>query len=39
LLVNRERPNSVRITPSRGDGGVDILDLKAGPGGSDVVIR
>ena len=26
MLVNRKRPNSIRITPSRGDGGVDILD-------------
>lgn len=39
MLVNREQPNSVRITPSRGDGGVDILDRTAGPGGSDVVYQ
>lgn len=25
LLINREFPKSIRITPSRGDGGVDIL--------------
>lgn len=30
MFVNRERPTSVRITPSRGDGGVDILDRAAG---------
>lgn len=39
MLVNRERPTSVRITPSRGDGGVDILDRGAGPGGGDVVYQ
>jgi hypothetical protein len=39
MMVNRERPNPVRITPSRGDGGVDILDRKAGPGGSDLVYQ
>jgi hypothetical protein len=26
MMLNREHPNSVRITPSQGDGGVDILD-------------
>ena len=39
MFVNRDRPNSVRITPSRGDGGVDILERGAGPGGSDVVYQ
>lgn len=39
MFVNREHPNSVRITPSRGDGGVDILDRGAGPEGSDVVYQ
>lgn len=39
MLVNRERPTSVRITPSRGDGGVDILDRGAGAGGGDVVYQ
>lgn len=39
MLVNREHPNSTRITPSRGDGGVDILDRGAGPEGSDVVYQ
>lgn len=39
MFVNRERPTSVRITPSRGDGGVDILDRGAGPDGTDVVYQ
>ncbi|AXE40210.1 hypothetical protein JS278_03076 [Acidipropionibacterium virtanenii] len=39
MFVNREHPNSVRITPSRGDGGVDILDRGAGPEGGDVVYQ
>ncbi len=39
MLVNRERPTSVRITPSRGDGGVDILDRGAGDDGGDVVYQ
>lgn len=39
MLVNRERPTSVRITPSRGDGGVDILDRGTGEGGGDVVYQ
>lgn len=39
MFVNRERPDSVRISPSRGDGGVDILDRRAGPDGSDVVYQ
>jgi hypothetical protein len=37
LLVNRERTNSVRITPSRGDGGVDILERNARGDGRDEV--
>lgn len=37
LLVNCEHPKSVRITPSVGDGGVDILDRNGdGPGRSVV---
>ncbi|MGL5856983.1 MAG: restriction endonuclease [Angustibacter sp.] len=39
MFVNRERPDSVRITPSRGDGGVDILDRGGGPDGTDVVYQ
>jgi len=39
MFVNREQVNSVRITPSRGDGGVDILDRAAGPGGGDAVYQ
>ncbi|GAB3428384.1 restriction endonuclease [Flindersiella endophytica] len=39
MFVNREHPNSVRITPSRGDGGVDILDRGAGPNGTDVIYQ
>ncbi|ONI61103.1 hypothetical protein ALI44B_11440 [Leifsonia sp. ALI-44-B] len=39
MLVNLERPNSVRITPSRGDGGVDILDRGAAADGGDVVYQ
>ncbi|MBF4549362.1 restriction endonuclease [Pseudoclavibacter sp. VKM Ac-2888] len=39
LLVNRKRPNSIRITPSTGDGGVDILEKGAAPGGGDVVYQ
>ncbi|MEV4513791.1 hypothetical protein AB0K00_33130 [Dactylosporangium sp. NPDC049525] len=30
MFVSRENPTSVRITPSRGDGGVDILDRLSG---------
>ncbi len=37
MFVNREQPNSVRITPSRGDGGVDILDRAAAVDGTDAV--
>ncbi|TVT10149.1 restriction endonuclease [Amycolatopsis bartoniae] len=39
MFVNRERPNSARITPSRGDGGVDILERAAAPGGRDAVYQ
>lgn len=39
MFVNREHVNSVRITPSRGDGGVDILDRQAGPDGGDAVYQ
>lgn len=39
MFVNREHPGSTRITPSRGDGGVDILDRGAGRSGGDVVYQ
>ena len=39
LMVNRERDTSTRISPSRGDGGVDILDRNGGPDHSDVVYQ
>lgn len=39
MMVNREHPDSTRITPSKGDGGVDILDAMAGPDGGDVVYQ
>lgn len=39
MFVNRERPRSTRITPSRGDGGVDILDRNADGNGNDVVYQ
>lgn len=39
MLINLEHPNSVRITPSRGDGGVDILDRGAAANGGDVVYQ
>lgn len=39
MMLNREHPDSVRITPSRGDGGVDILDRGAAAGGGDVVYQ
>lgn len=39
MFVNREHVNSVRITPSEGDGGVDILDRRAGPNGGDAVYQ
>jgi hypothetical protein len=38
MMLNREHRNSVRITPSQGDGGVDILDRGAADGG-DVVYQ
>jgi hypothetical protein len=39
MCINREHPNSVRITPSRGDGGIDILDRGAAADGGDVVYQ
>lgn len=39
MMINREHPNSVRIRPSRGDGGIDVLDRGAGPEGGDVVYQ
>jgi hypothetical protein len=39
MFVNREHPRSVRITPSVGDGGVDIVDASAGPDGTDDVYQ
>lgn len=39
MMLNREHPNSVRITPSQGDGGVDILDRGAAAEGGDVVYQ
>lgn len=39
MMLNREHPNSVRIAPSQGDGGVDILDRGAGPNAGDVVYQ
>lgn len=39
MFVNRERTRSTRITPSRGDGGVDILDRNAEDNGGDVVYQ
>jgi len=39
MMLNREHPNSVRITPSQGDGGVDILDRGAAEDGGDVVYQ
>ncbi|WP_020578325.1 hypothetical protein [Actinopolymorpha alba] len=39
MFINREHPNSHRITPSKGDGGVDILDPRGGPDGTDVVYQ
>jgi hypothetical protein len=29
MFINREHPRSTRITPSKGDGGIDILDRDA----------
>ena len=39
MMVNREHPDSTRITPSKGDGGIDILDSLAGPDRGDVVYQ
>ena len=39
MFVNREHVDSVRITPSKGDGGVDILDRMAGPRDGDAVYQ
>jgi hypothetical protein len=38
MMLNREHPDSVQITPSQGDGGVDILDRGAADDG-DVVYQ
>lgn len=39
MMLNREHPDSARITPSQGDGGVDILDRGAADNGGDVVYQ
>jgi hypothetical protein len=39
MLINREHPYSTRITPSKGDGGIDILDRKVDGSGRDVVYQ
>lgn len=39
MLLKRDRPTTTRITPSVGDGGVDILDKGAAPDGGDVVYQ
>lgn len=39
MFVNREHPDSVRITPSRGDGGVDILHRRGATDRTDVVYQ
>lgn len=39
MLLSREYPSSTRITPSVGDGGVDILDLGVAADGGDVVYQ
>lgn len=39
MFINREHPNSTRITPSRGDGGIDILDRNVYGSGNDVVYQ
>jgi len=38
-FVNREHVDSARISPSRGDGGVNILDRGVGPDGADIVYQ
>ncbi|MGJ9412341.1 hypothetical protein ACHAAC_06490 [Aeromicrobium sp. CF4.19] len=37
MMLNRENPRSVRIAPSQGDGGVDILERGGASDGGDVV--
>ncbi|MFV2145607.1 hypothetical protein [Isoptericola sp. G70] len=39
MFINTEHPNSVRITPSKGDGGIDVLDPSADSGGGDIVYQ
>jgi hypothetical protein len=39
MLINREHPLSVRVTPSQGDGGVDILHRNGDGKGGDVVYQ
>ena len=39
MFINRERPDSTRITPSIGDGGIDILDRNVDGTGYDVVYQ
>lgn len=39
MMINREHPDSVRITPSKGDGGIDILDRGGDNGNGDVVYQ
>src|SRR5699024_10468278 len=39
MLINREYPLSARVTPSQGDGGVDILHRNGDGEGSDVVYQ
>jgi hypothetical protein len=39
MFINREHPRSTRITPSKGDGGIDILDRDVDGSGLDVVYQ
>jgi hypothetical protein len=39
MFINTEHPNSVRITPSKGDGGIDVLDPGADSDGGDIVYQ
>lgn len=39
MFINREHPNSTRITPSKGDGGIDILDRNVNGSSNDVVYQ
>jgi len=39
MLINREHPLSARVTPSQGDGGVDILHRNGDGGRGDVVYQ